>query len=85
MYYYSTPRPLSSVITQFAVTVFVQFSEKPVGSWADLMLKALDYNKHPEKVQEIIRQVYKYATDEIKEVRSIRGKAFLSIFWFIFF
>ncbi len=50
--------------------VFVSFSEKP-GSWADEMLEALGYNKNPKKLQEIIRQVYKHATNEIKEVRSM--------------
>ncbi len=48
------------------------------------MLKAVDYNKHPEKVQEILRQVYKHATNEIKEVRSIRGMAILIFFGSIF-
>ncbi len=80
MYYSSLRQPPSFVIvTQFAVIFFMQFSEKPVGSWANGMLKALDYNKHPEKVQEIIRQVYKHATEEIKEVRSMWTMAFLSM------
>ncbi len=55
------------------VIFLMKFSEKPIGSWADGMLRALDYDNHPENVHEIIRQIYKHATEEIKEVR--KGKA----------
>ena len=40
--------------------------EKLTGSWADKALGYLGYNDNPEKLQEAIRQIFKYATSKIK-------------------
>jgi hypothetical protein len=40
--------------------------EKPGNSWAEGVLYALGYNSNPEKLQEVIRQLFRLATKSIK-------------------
>lgn len=40
--------------------------EQMTGSWADRTLGYLGYNENPQKLQEAIKQIFKYATSKIK-------------------
>ena len=57
----STTRPRLIVICMIYF-----LDEKPGNSWAEWVLRLLGYNSNPEKLQEIIRQVFRLATQRIR-------------------
>lgn len=48
------------------VCMIYYLDEKPGNSWAEVVLRILGYNRNPDKVQEVIRQLFRLATQQIR-------------------
>jgi hypothetical protein len=59
----ATTKPRVVIVCMIYFPLEAQFGQK---SWADMQLKALGYNSHPEQLQTAIRAMYEKATKQIK-------------------